>query len=100
MEEACCKVDKQTKKEKNWYNREGKEHLSINNIYKELVQLGFDYCDGVYDSMSKTLATELRKNTKLCCRMYPHTMKESAYYPIVLMDERRKLPHCYYGAYV
>jgi len=45
---------------KNWYNQEGKEHFSINNIYKELVQPGFDYCDGVYDSMSKTLATELR----------------------------------------
>jgi len=66
MEEACCKVDKQTKKEKNWYNREGKEHLSINNIYKELVQLGFDYCDGVYDSMSKTLATELRTLQDVC----------------------------------
>ena len=37
-----------------------RKHLSIkttNNMYKTSVRLGFNYCDIVYDSMSKTLAT-------------------------------------------
>jgi len=40
-----------------------RKHLPIkttNNMYKMLVRLCFNYCD-VYDSMSKTLATDLER---------------------------------------